>query len=301
MTEFRDAMKSLACPADDCSGGANVIFVIDELDRCRPDCALELLEVIKHLFTVPHLHFVLGVNLKVLEEMVRVRYGTDIDAHRYLSKFIQVTLQLPDETGSDHHRKKTVLTYLYHLAGTMGIRDDIRTPLSKQVEVVARNNTMSLRDIGSIVSSVALASSEVRDNPESKNFHSGWIEVMNTLIVARIVCPDLYPKFLHATITPGEIMAYFGATGNVVQESMNGKSNPDHDYEVSLRYHIWLWLSFNGTVPEDHPEVFDQDELEHIPRMFGDHGLMGRSPKSVPMRVHRQWLDVFSFYQRDAG
>ena len=47
-----------------------VIIVIDELDRCRPDYALEVLEVIKQFFSVDNVHFVLGVNLEVLENMV---------------------------------------------------------------------------------------------------------------------------------------------------------------------------------------------------------------------------------------
>jgi len=68
MQGFRKALKSLATEK-------KVIFVIDELDRCRPDYALELLEVIKHFFSVSNVQFVLGVNLEALEDMVSVRYG----------------------------------------------------------------------------------------------------------------------------------------------------------------------------------------------------------------------------------
>ena len=42
--------------------GRPLVFIIDELDRCRPTFAIELLERVKHIFDVPDLVFVFGVN-----------------------------------------------------------------------------------------------------------------------------------------------------------------------------------------------------------------------------------------------
>ena len=39
-----------------------LIFIVDELDRCRPTFAIELLERVKHIFDVPRLVFVFGLN-----------------------------------------------------------------------------------------------------------------------------------------------------------------------------------------------------------------------------------------------
>lgn len=94
MERFRKAIKSLAEKADSSGTGSTVVIVVDELDRCRPDYALEVLEVIKHFFNVPRVHFVLGVNLNALEEMVRARYGSEIEAGPYLRKFIQFPCKL---------------------------------------------------------------------------------------------------------------------------------------------------------------------------------------------------------------
>ena len=75
MQEFRDAVEALAQPAEDAHKGATVIFVIDELDCCRPDYALEVLEVIKHLFSVPREWFL--VPLAAIDTAVdRIRDGT---------------------------------------------------------------------------------------------------------------------------------------------------------------------------------------------------------------------------------
>ena len=174
MEKFRVAIESLAAAADSTATGSTVVIVVDELDRCRPDYALEVLEVIKHFFSVPRLHFVLGVNLTALEDMVRARYGSAINAHAYLGKFIQVTLDLPDEFNDANQQKQAVLVYLDHLLKDMGIPQQIADPLRKQVEIVSRSNPVSLRDVGSIVTSLSLASGEVVQNPKNSFRVTSW-------------------------------------------------------------------------------------------------------------------------------
>ena len=275
MKDFSEAVEALAEPAEAAHGGATVIFVIDELDRC------------KHLFSAPRVHFVLGVNLEALEGMVRARYGPEIDAPRYLGKFIHVRLELPDEVN-DGGQKKTMLAYLDHLVRDMGIPRYIHDPMKKQIEIVARANDVSLRDIGNIVSSVSLASSAVLGNPENQKFLPGWIEVMNTLIISRTVRPDLHPRFLNATVTPEDMESYLG-TGEEELRPVLGNGR-DHLLTVSILYHTWLYLSQDDRFNEYGPEFLDA-----IPNQFAQIPFV-EDPKTIPMRVHRQWLDRFSFY-----
>jgi predicted KAP-like P-loop ATPase len=68
---------------------APVYIIIDELDRCRPDFSLETLERIKHLFCVENVKFILVYNETLLMSMINNRYGSTIDAKRYLTKFIE--------------------------------------------------------------------------------------------------------------------------------------------------------------------------------------------------------------------
>ena len=56
----------------------------------------------------------LGVNLKALENSVKARYGTEIDATAYLQKFLSFTLNLPDHIG-DQARTPAVIRYVSHL------------------------------------------------------------------------------------------------------------------------------------------------------------------------------------------
>ena len=298
--QFREAVETLARPADEGHGGATVIFVIDELDRCRPDYALEVLEVIKHLFLVPRVHFVLGVNLEALEGMVHARYGPDIDAHRYLGKFIHVRLELPDEV-SDGGPKRTMLAYFDHLARDMDIPHHIHDPLREQIEIVARANHVSLRDVGSVVSSVALASDAVVRNPDNKDYFTGWIEVMTMLIITRTLRPDLHSRFLNATITPEELMAFLGANEREVRRlwSETYHNANERELSVSVLYGSWLFIC-----QSDRVDKFAPDILRHIHSKFfrltvGDKLHRSENPNTLPKKVHRQWLDRFSFYRPD--
>ncbi|MGL4351918.1 MAG: KAP family P-loop NTPase fold protein, partial [Plesiomonas shigelloides] len=62
-------------------------ILIDELDRCRPSYAVEMLETIKHIFDVPKVVFVLATDTEQLQHAVKVIYGLEFDAYTYLSRF----------------------------------------------------------------------------------------------------------------------------------------------------------------------------------------------------------------------
>ncbi len=74
-----------------------LIVFVDELDRCRPTYAIEMLERIKHLFTIENVIFVLSVDQSVLHESIKGFYGSSsISAENYLRRFIDVEYCLPD-------------------------------------------------------------------------------------------------------------------------------------------------------------------------------------------------------------
>lgn len=72
-----------------------LVFFIDELDRCRPTFAIEMLERIKHLFDVPNIVFVLSVDKSQLEASTAAVYGEKINAPEYLRRFIDLEYGIP--------------------------------------------------------------------------------------------------------------------------------------------------------------------------------------------------------------
>ncbi|MEA3309847.1 MAG: SUMF1/EgtB/PvdO family nonheme iron enzyme [Chloroflexota bacterium] len=90
--EFEQLSKRCIAPH-----GRLVVF-IDDLDRCLPDKAVEVLEAVKLFLDVPGFVFVLGVDRSVIAEGIRVRYqdyATELDGARYLEKIIQIPFKLP--------------------------------------------------------------------------------------------------------------------------------------------------------------------------------------------------------------
>jgi len=77
------------------SGEKPVIFFIDELDRCRPNFTVSLLEKIKHLFDIPGLIFVLAIDKEQIIHSVRCLYGAEMNSDGYLRRFIDLDYQLP--------------------------------------------------------------------------------------------------------------------------------------------------------------------------------------------------------------
>jgi len=85
-----------------------LVFLVDELDRCRPEFALGLLERIKQHFDVEGVSFVVATDGETLKSAVSAMRGSAIDAERYLRKFFDFEFHLPDP---DPARFVPVLSY----------------------------------------------------------------------------------------------------------------------------------------------------------------------------------------------
>lgn len=79
-----------------------IVVLIDELDRCRPDYSVKFLEIIKHLFGINGIVFVLAIDRKQINSAIRKVYGHTIDADEYLSRFIDYSVILPKPDRGQH-------------------------------------------------------------------------------------------------------------------------------------------------------------------------------------------------------
>lgn len=70
---------------------APVFILIDELDRCRPSYAIELLERVKHIFSLENFVYILGTDTQQLASAIKGVYGSEFDGERYLKRFIDRT------------------------------------------------------------------------------------------------------------------------------------------------------------------------------------------------------------------
>jgi hypothetical protein len=71
-----------------------VYIFIDELDRCRPTFAIELLERIKHLFEVSDCKFIIATDTIQLGHSIKAVYGSGFASDKYLKRFFDAEFAL---------------------------------------------------------------------------------------------------------------------------------------------------------------------------------------------------------------
>ncbi|MGX8795448.1 KAP family P-loop NTPase fold protein [Fusibacter sp. JL298sf-3] len=76
-----------------------IVFLIDELDRCRPSFSIKMLETIKHFFDIDGIYFVLAMDKEQLKSTVSKFYGSTIDSNGYLRRFIDFDVALSKPTN----------------------------------------------------------------------------------------------------------------------------------------------------------------------------------------------------------
>lgn len=68
-------------------GKLPIFLMVDELDRCRPSYAIELLEKIKHVFRIENIYTIVATDSQQLAHSIKAVYGSDFDSRKYLRRF----------------------------------------------------------------------------------------------------------------------------------------------------------------------------------------------------------------------
>lgn len=183
-----------------------IVFIIDELDRCRPDFAVRLLERIKHFFDIKWLYFVLGINKAQLEKYI-VNVYWEIDANTYLHKFIDIETVLPKVLWEDHiddHYKNFINKSFwdYDDVWNANLERVTQDYVKNLLLDLSRPSNLTLRDIEKIINYLALF------------YRSQWRDRLNLamttmfLIFAKLFDPELYKKFKERRVTKEEISTF---------------------------------------------------------------------------------------------
>ena len=96
---YFDAFEQL----EQCVAGAaapRIVVFVDDLDRCFPLKAVELLEGIKLVLNLPGFAFVLGVYERIIQDFIKAKYAKDYNIEGsyfedYLDKIVQVKVPVP--------------------------------------------------------------------------------------------------------------------------------------------------------------------------------------------------------------
>ncbi len=129
--EFKEVKKRFKDNLKNLSSEKKIIIFIDELDRCRPDFAIETLEIVKHYFDIPNIVFVLSLDIEQLSHSIATCYGQNMDSSGYLRRFIDFQVNIPKAKlngemlkGFESNDKRLVLEIFNHF--NLSIRDFLK-------------------------------------------------------------------------------------------------------------------------------------------------------------------------------
>lgn len=94
VSQFQDSLTELFKVVSSNNQEKPVYIFIDELDRCRPTYAIELLERVKHFFEIEGCRFVIATDTEQLAHSICAVYGSGFASKRYLKRFFDSTFKL---------------------------------------------------------------------------------------------------------------------------------------------------------------------------------------------------------------
>lgn len=238
-------------------GQANLLLFIDELDRCRPTYAIEVLERVKHLFDVDRLVFVLAINRDQLSKSFQGVYGPAFDGLHYLRRFIDLDYHLNlVDVGAYINARIRQPDILDYFKSRHSDRDDYEYG-AKVLSFLAMRFKFTLRDVDQFVIRLRLI---LRSIPKD---HFLDIPLLIPLMVLRQENSELYHKYTANALCANEVAGFIlgGPVGNVVFDHsmavvvgyLIAAARDPHE-QVSVEHLIAPWKDWHGQMADKDPQ-----------------------------------------------
>jgi hypothetical protein len=178
-----------------------IVVFIDELDRCRPNYAIEFLERVKHFFDLEGYIFVLSIDEAQLLESIKVLYGLNFEAEKYLRRFIDYKYIL---------KSKIQKKYVENIVRRIGLDEIMRKHLNLEdyiqhfiniITYLSQINKLTARDINQIVSQINLTFITL-----NKGTKIQLCDLLITLVFLKYKNKKLYYEFVSGNISPDEVL-----------------------------------------------------------------------------------------------
>lgn len=210
-------------------GGENkpLVFFIDELDRCRPTYAVELLERLKHLFNIRGIVFVLALDKEQIGHSLRSIYGSGMDVDGYLRRFIDVDYRLPETSTEGFCNLLFVKFGFPSYFENRSVRD-ARYEKEQLIKTFSRLATIfgfSLRKQEQCFSQLSVA---LRTTPSNYSLYPIFLSF---LIAFKAANPKLYIEFTTGKTTAEDVLNY-------IKETKGGAALLDDNYGIALEAFI---------------------------------------------------------------
>jgi hypothetical protein len=258
----------------------NLVVFVDEVDRCRPTFAVELLERIKHLFNVPNILFVISLDKAQLAISLASVYGVGINSNEYLRRFIDVEYTLP---------KANPKAFTKHLFARFGFESFF----SARTDRSFSNERDQLEQVFAALSDLFELSLRAREQcftmlriammttPENYYFYPF---LLATLVVLKAATPSLYKRYALEEGSSGELVAELksvkgGETflksriGAVVEAYLIGAKYQSNRVSKEID-------SYKQVAADESASQEDRERANHIIKLISDHSFYDSMPST---------------------
>ncbi|QPB86051.1 hypothetical protein CWC22_023935 [Pseudoalteromonas rubra] len=281
----REAVKSLKAFLSEYAEVINnkqIVVIVDELDRCRPNYAIELLETIKHFFEMPGYMFVVATDTEQLGHSIKAIYGSDFNGQEYLSRFFIRSAKLPEPD------KLTFSKYLVESSQIGQILEELQLPLKLEKETPFEHISNILACIGTIYQLSLRRMEQLFAKFESIISYIGTNTYCDCHLMLQLVCEHDHPEYMYSyqekklskrDIVDEKLVAKYQQKRSYGKEGSAGyakkirKESTDYLYIADLFAYIFIlhsasagvksatiddtqWRKLNQVAPINEPEAF---------------------------------------------
>lgn len=271
-----------------------IIIFIDELDRCRPSFAVDMLEIIKHVFDVEGVSFVLITNTQQLKASINHCYGNTVDAQRYLDKFLKFSISIPQLLTDSYAKKSSVsIKHFENLVRNSKIISnlDIGSQHDHCHDVVSRaimENRLSLREVERLIRHIEI----YQVLTDGKGLHNNvtWGYRILRLLGIMLFCfkPEIAKSFSNNSADAKELGKFLNCHSLVIY---NNDSPRPEAYEIAMTV-IGRECRYNSELFLTKDEIANQLWDKLINNFFGGNlYMLGTNSLSI---IFTDAIDMFS-------
>ena len=205
--ELRDQLDCLAHEIKELSTNKfeKIVIYVDDLDRIEPKNAVQILELLKNIFSIPNCVFILAIDYQVVVKGLKDKFGEQTDENEwefraFFDKIIQLPFMMPMGQYNIGGYVGDLLEKIKFIENTSDCRDQINRLVTLSIGGNPRSlkrlvNSLTLIDIFSSIKVESLEGNTIDEDNENEYSELEAGEDTRLLLLA-IVCLQIsYPTF----------------------------------------------------------------------------------------------------------
>ncbi len=211
----------------------HLLIVIDELDRCQPEFVIQCLKASYSLSEINGIQVILVAGMTPLESAVRQSYGAEIDARRFLNKFIRYTCFLPDQLSAEDNAERMPVA-LQHYLDLIKRNSELKkagfskAPLLTILSQVIQAQHLSLQEVEHLIRHIEIFQTLTDGQGFATN--ALLIQKLFNLFGIMLVAfkPELARAIMDGRSDAAQLAAFLGVKQPLFLENENAYQSIDH-------------------------------------------------------------------------